>query len=220
MLSLVVKNFILAILIVLILHFLIKNHMIDISEQHHTHDKKKELFVSNTGDKGILKKSINSTISTISSKTKMPTKNVRFDENLESFNNFDLGSVYNNANNANNPNNANNVEDNIVSNVVNNDLNDKKIKDDLYEFVFNKQAEFGDSSIDSYSIQGGTKIIDGSGGSIGSIGGIGGIGGIGIGESFGQDSIKEFNDSFIDKKSDEMFDGIIGYRESGNFSII
>lgn len=191
MLALVIKNFILAVLIALILHFLIKNHMIEIDHLKNTN--KKETFLTNLTDrkKGILKKndSIKSTIQ---------PKSVQFDKNIESFNNFDLGSVYNK------PDIKPDVD--FKENLNNN----KKIKDDLYEFVFNKQTEFGDSSIDSFSMQGGNNIINEDV--------IDRTGGNSI--ALEKESIKEYNDSFIDKKSDEMFDGIIGYKESGNFSVL
>lgn len=191
MLALVIKNFILAVLIALILHFLIKNHMIEID--HLKNINKKENFVTNLNDKkGILKKNDSSI------KSAIQPKSVKFDKNIESFNNFDLGSVYNK------PDIKPDVD--FKENLNNN----KKIKDDLYEFVFNKQTEFGDSSIDSFSIQGGNNIINDDV--------IDRTGGNSI--ALEKESIKEYNDSFIDKKSDEMFDGIIGYKDSGNFSVL
>jgi hypothetical protein len=206
MFSLAIKNFILAVLIALILHFLLKNHMIEIN--YHNNIEKKESFVTKNetknetkNNKSILKKTNDATL-----KSTIAKKSVKFDKNIESYNNFDLGRVYNSDSNA---------DLNVDLNV---DLNNKKIKDDLYEFVFNKQAEFGDSSIDSFSIQGDNNLINEKD----NISGMGSFESFGTLESIEKETIinESNNDLFIDKKADEIFDGITGYRESENFSIL
>ena len=218
MLSLAIKNFILAVLIALILHFLLKNHMIEIN--YHNNIEKKESFVTKNGNENKNNKSILKKTNDAALKSTIAKKSVKFDKNIESYNNFDLGRVYN-SDNTYNTDNTDNVDLNVDLNVDSNvDLNNKKIKDDLYEFVFNKQAEFGDSSIDSFSIQGDNNLINEKD-NISGMQGFGSFGTFGTLESIEKGTINESNnDMFVDKKSDEIFDGITGYRESGNFSIL
>lgn len=186
MLSLVIKNFILSALIALIMHFLIKNHMLEKTEKFETNQTpvrksnfktEKNVHAMNTVDSSLL-----------------PRKKVQFKEDIESFDNYDDGDKYDKYENYdiddidnNKRKKDSNISDNTIT--IKDDFKDsEKIKDELYEYVFDKTSDFNDAPLE-------------------------------LQQSEKEEPIKEFNNiGSIADKSDEIFNGIVGYSSQDNFS--